>query len=406
MDKNKGSFYFVSNTGNDDNSGTSPTLPWKTLEKINQHKFSPGDTIYFERSGVWRGQLFPQSGSASGYITYTAYGQGDKPLILGSVQKNSIDEWKNVGNRLWYIGPFKRDIGNIIMDDGRVCGVKVWTEIDLKHQNNFWFDQKSKILKMYSLDNPANMYNSIECALREHIIDQSNKSYVIYDGLALKYGGAHGIGGNNTSNIIVRNCEISYIGGGDQFEDDSRVRFGNGVEFWDNAHDCLVEKCKIYEIYDAALTNQGNSNNNSQVNITYSKNEIWNSEYSFEYWNRPQNSLTKNIVFRGNICRDAGRGWGHTQRPDTSGRHLCFFNNTAQTENFIISENVFDYAENVCIFIEGNGLNNLVFENNKYIQPKRKVFALWQINSFLLSDDFDKYKTVTRQDSTSTLSFV
>jgi len=59
----------------------------------------------------------------------------------------------------------------------------------------------------------------------------------------------------------------------------------NGIEFWSNARDCLVEGCRLWEIYDAALTNQGNGTN-QQVNITYRDNVIWNSEYSFEYWNR------------------------------------------------------------------------------------------------------------------------
>ena len=71
-----------------------------------------------------------------------------------------------------------------------------------------------------------------------------------------------------------------------------------------------MEDCRIWEIYDAALTNQGDGTN-TQENITYRRNVIWNSEYSFEYWNRGSSSLTRNVVFEHNTCVDAGYGWGH-----------------------------------------------------------------------------------------------
>ena len=87
--------------------------------------------------------------------------------------------------------------------------------------------------------------------------------------------------------LVIRDCDVSWIGGGHQttLPDGTPVRFGNGIEFWENAHDILVEGCRIWEIYDAALTNQG-SRDNAKLNITYRDNVIWNSEYSFEFWNR------------------------------------------------------------------------------------------------------------------------
>jgi len=64
-----------------------------------------------------------------------------------------------------------------------------------------------------------------------------------------------------------------YIGSGQQpGRVIGRVRYGNGVEFWADAHDNLVENCKIWEIYDAAFTNQAYAN--SQYNIVYRNNVI------------------------------------------------------------------------------------------------------------------------------------
>jgi predicted dehydrogenase len=56
-------------------------------------------------------------------------------------------------------------------------------------------------------------------------VDEGGKSYVIYEDLDLRYGGAHGIGGGSTHHIIVKDCDLLYIGGGDQFGGDRTVRY-------------------------------------------------------------------------------------------------------------------------------------------------------------------------------------
>ena len=238
-----------------------------------------------------------------------------------------------------------RDVGNIIFDGEAACGVKVWNESDLDAQGEYWYDEQTHVLKLYSTENPATHYSDIECAIRAHIIDQSHAHHVIYENLALKYGAAHGIGGTDTHHIIVRDCDLGYIGGGDQMGGDRTVRYGNGVEFWAGAHDNVVERCRLWEIYDAALTNQSNGPNTPQYNIYYRNNVIWNCEYSFEYWNRPEKSVTHHVYFENNTCVNAGHGWGHTQRPDPSGRHLCFYTSPARASDFYIRNNIFFEAK-------------------------------------------------------------
>jgi len=242
-------------------------------------------------------------------------------------------------------GVLLRDVGNLIFDGEASCGVKVWNASDLKSQGQYWYDEDRHVLKLFSSKCPASYYSDIECAIRDHIIDQSHTSYVIYENLALKYGAAHGIGGGSTHHTIVRDCDLAYIGGGDQRGGSGTVRFGNGVEFWGNAHDHLVERCRLWEIYDAALTNQNNAPNVKQVNIIYRNNIIWNCEYSFEYWNRPENSRTQNIRFENNTCLNAGHCWGHTQRSDPSGRQLCFYTSPAAASDIIIRNNIFFEAK-------------------------------------------------------------
>jgi hypothetical protein len=348
--------------------------------------------------------LTPQSGDEKGSITYGAYGKGNKPLLLGSVTRNNSSNWNHEGGNIWATVPaalnaddlLSVDVGNLILNNEESVGIKVWNEEDLDSQGKFWYDEDNLVLKIYSETNPAVYYSNIECALRRHIIDEGGKSYVIYENLALRYGGAHGIGGGNTHHIIVRDCDLSYIGGGDQMGGDRTVRFGNGIEFWENAHDNLVERCRLWEIYDAALTNQG-SRDNSQINIRYRNNIIWNCEYSFEYWNRGEESTTRDIYFENNTCVNAGYGWGHGQRSDPNGRHLMLYHNTARTSSFYVRNNIFYEATESCLRI-GNDWS-LSIDHNCWYQS-RGIMIKWIADEYTMAQ-FPNYQTEKGQDRQS-----
>ena len=96
--------YYVSEAGDDSNSGMSPNNAWQTISKVNSYPLNPGDSILFNRGDCWREQLIPQSGNFEGHILYGAYGVGDKPLFLGSVEKNSQEDWLDTGNNIWSSG--------------------------------------------------------------------------------------------------------------------------------------------------------------------------------------------------------------------------------------------------------------------------------------------------------------
>jgi parallel beta-helix repeat protein len=71
--------FYVDNTGNDNNSGTSPGKPWKTISKVNAASFRPGDVILFKRGGSWREYLSINTNR----LRYGAYGNGALPVISG-----------------------------------------------------------------------------------------------------------------------------------------------------------------------------------------------------------------------------------------------------------------------------------------------------------------------------------
>lgn len=85
--------YYVSNSGNNSNSGTSAGSAWQTISKVNGFTFSSGDTISFKTGDTWNEQLsIPLSNI---YINY--YSTGNKPIITG-FQTASMS---NIGGNLW-----------------------------------------------------------------------------------------------------------------------------------------------------------------------------------------------------------------------------------------------------------------------------------------------------------------
>ncbi len=365
--------YYVSNQGDDALDGTTPQTAWASLDRVNQGPFQPGDRILFQCNGVWRGSLRPHSGNEQASITYASYGEGQKPLLLGSASKNNAADWTDEGDGLWSAGDLPSDVGNIIFGNEELCGAKKWAASDLKQDGDYWYDRERHRVVLRMAENPAKRYSQIECALYQHVIDEGGRSYVCYEKMMLKYGGAHGIGGGGAHHIVVRNCDIGFVGGCDQYGDDRHVRFGNGIEFWATAHDIVVEGCRIWEIYDAALTNQSLGPATPQFNIIYRDNRIWNCEYSFEYWNRPEASETHDVVFENNVCLSAGGGWGHAQRPDPSGRHLCLYTSPAPAKNVVVRNNVFDGAKGNAFFAptwSKAQVDALAMDDNRWWQPE------------------------------------
>lgn len=92
--------YFISLSGNDDNSGLSLTDAWKTLDKVNQVVFQPGDMLLFETGGTWFGQLKPQgSGEENKPIVLSSFGDGTRPIInIGRAEGAGI----RLTNQSWW----------------------------------------------------------------------------------------------------------------------------------------------------------------------------------------------------------------------------------------------------------------------------------------------------------------
>ncbi len=237
-------FYVDATDGNDSASGIQESAAWQSLEKVNRAELIPGDQVLFKRGGVWRGQLKPQSGNESARVTYAAYGKGERPILQNSVARDNPIDWQESAPGIWCTRnatPEQRiplDVGIVILNHGAKWGVKKWTLDSVKAPLDYWYDKDGQKLFIACEANPGTLFKSVELALTQHIVNQSGKHDILYDGLMLRYGAAHGFGGGSNKRITIRNCDLCWIGGGLQFwkkvpdKPDIPVRYGNAIEFW------------------------------------------------------------------------------------------------------------------------------------------------------------------------------
>lgn len=75
----QGGVYYVSSEGNDSNSGQSESQAWQSLQRVSEHSFSPGDTLFFNSGDEFTGTLNLDSndaGTPEQRLVITSYGRG------------------------------------------------------------------------------------------------------------------------------------------------------------------------------------------------------------------------------------------------------------------------------------------------------------------------------------------
>lgn len=80
-----GATYYVSPSGSDSNSGTSPNQAWRTVDRVNSANLHPGDGVLFQGGATFSDDtLMPPTSGASGQpIVFGSYGQGRGLLSKG-----------------------------------------------------------------------------------------------------------------------------------------------------------------------------------------------------------------------------------------------------------------------------------------------------------------------------------
>jgi len=379
-----GKAYYISESGDDNNSGTSPDAAWRTLEKASSAPLEAGDALLFERGGLFRGCLTVEQEN----ITVSAYGSGAKPRLYGSSENFAREEyWKNTEYEDLYVfhKPIETDVGLVVFDEGKANSFKHLKKNfgfeggldEINEDLQIYYEESEKLLYLCSKGgNPASRFSDIEICPHVSVVVAKGNNLTL-DNLCIKYCGGHGVRGANLDGLTVQNCELGWIGGCKQFEiaDGRSVRYGNAIEIYVNCKNFKVKHNYFYQVYDAAITHQFFIDRSQEIlmeNIEYCDNLIEYCNYSIEYALIKQTDATqimRNVLIENNIMRFAGYGFGG-QRPDKDGSsHIKGWDICNEAENFIIKNNIFDRGKYMVVHSSAEKEAFLpIYDNNVYIQ--------------------------------------
>ena len=379
--------------GGAENNGLTPETARLTYTDL---ELKPGDSVLFRRGSVIRDRLIRVPGDESGYITYGAYGEGEVPVFVGSADVSDPADWTEERPNVWrYTKELSTEACNFIytnQDGTTVGGTLRWEEDYLCAQGD-WHDtrmgmaeQKTvpdvKKVLVYSVGNPGQVYRHIECALWGRRNLSNNVPYTVTEDLGFFGSGVHAMSGGS-HHMIIRRCSFCFIGGS-VWNRNLRIRFGNGVEFWEQGDDILIEDCYFNEVFDSCITHQGSSKCQPAHNLVMRNNFFANYGMG-AYEGRDQMSV--NSCFRDNICLYAGygfSGYGDTKPrsseiyPQPMGHHLFMWRIPEASEGgcLDIGGNTFLDAAGAAMYsiISPEAEAQMKMHDNRYYTGNRKLF--------------------------------
>ena len=338
--------------------GTSPEKAGRNWEELSPE---PGDMVLFKRGSRIYGSLRTVGGTKERPVLYGAYGEGEKPVFCGCVDLSRKEAWRSCGNGIWECTEeVPAEACNFIFNGGEACGTMRWSEKELTETGD-WLDsragthecvegqpeEREQRLLLYCEENPAERYRKIECATREYRELAHAADNVVIEDLVFEKNGVHGIAGSG-ENIAIRRCEIRLIGGC-VWSRKLKIRFGNGVEFWDVSRNVSVTDNLFYDIYDSGVTHQGSTECQVTENAHFDRNVFIKCGMA-AYEGR--DLVPRGLTFHKNVCLDAGEGFsknGVTMPrnseiwPRPMGHHVFLWRMEEPTEggSLQIAENVF-----------------------------------------------------------------
>lgn len=452
-----GTKYYVSNNGNDYNKGTSPETAWATLDKVNKTSLMPGDGVYFERGGIWRGTL-----SSKSKITFSAYGTGEKPKFYGSPENGaSPEKWSLMPGtkNIWVFYKDMLECGTIVFNDGDSWANKTWaywdgnrymalpsftTAFDVKKLENHyffndvnlkgWSDYVNGDLMMYDCDrtgplylrcdegNPGKVYSSIEFSAntgRVSLVKVGKGSVV--DNLCVMYNGNVGI--EMEDGATLQNCEIGWVGGAvwayRSISNSSNVPnqdnywtyivgAGDGImlsspnsKVMNNlVHDCYQSPYTIESGWDKGALGIGKDEKTYFENIHVKGNLFERNEFGGLLANYDPNDnkyVMRNILFDDNYYLYSGYGWSYIHFPPRAASALRFnWYNSELIEDVSFTNNVFYLSRgNMFDFYDRSCAATIKFSSNTYAQSIGQVIIAIEADGMSYYFNLDAQKTIT-----------
>ncbi len=351
--------YYIANNGCDCQDGLTPETAWATIAKANE-TVTGGDTILFHRGDTFYGRVKPPKHTDPATpTTYGAYGEGAKPVI-SQYKLPTPGAWEEVGDGIWKLdlSDTTKFTGNVTELDTNVGFIKVNGQIygrntfgdEMQNPWEYWCDKPWLYVK--SDTDPANFDIRIAC----NTGCMGFADCLLVEDICFQGTGGHGISGV-VHHATVRRCEFHEIGGSIlPGYPRANTRYGNGVECWSNSSHVLVEDCRFSQVYDVAITMQGNEVKTGWEHMTFRRNVMTNCQQCFEIWssgNLPDTGFI-DCVFADNVCVDSGFGWSYDVRPDkASSCHLLLYGLECPRCDITVQNNTFVHSRLEPVFKAG-----------------------------------------------------
>ncbi len=351
--------YYLSNQGCDGQDGLSPETAWATIAKVND-AIAPGDTVLLRRGDTFYGRVNPPKHDDPAHpTTFAAYGDGPKP-VLSQYKIPLAGAWEKVGEGVWRLdlSDTTRFTGNVTEPDtnvgflkvnGQICGRNTFGE-PMQDLWEYWCDKPW--LYVRADEDPSGFAVQIACNIGcMRFADCLRVENIVMNGT-----GGHGISGV-VHHAAVVGCEFHEIGGSIlPGYPRANTRYGNGVECWSNSSDVLVEDCRFSQIYDVAITMQGNEVKTGWERMTFRRNVMTNCQQCFEIWSSGDLPDTGFIdcLYEENVCVDSGFGWSYDVRPDkASSCHLLLYGLECPLCGITVRNNTFIHSRLEPVFKSG-----------------------------------------------------
>lgn len=461
-----GTAYYVSNSGNDSNNGTSPETAWATISKINSADLKYGDAVFFKRGDIWHDEIWGQPG-----VTYSAYGTGSKPVFSGSVTENAAtpDKWKlyytgKNGEKIWVYYRELRDCSGIFFNGGKIWANKVmpcWNGkkyvsttgksfdavtgltqdldffscLDLTKINPFDSVAETGVTGPLYLrcdaGNPGKLYGTIDFSLDGIGISPagSNGKDMTVDNLKFVFFGMVGVSEATYfgwTNTLVQNCEIGWCGG-------STTNYNyepgnNNFAYANNSggavqmsgpqnttvnnyiHHC-ASKALVIAIHDRPSASFIYSDIVIKGNLLeYNAAALHLANY-MESEKPSVNSGFKNVSFDDNYVLFTGYGWIDikTERSDYTLEKLPLssieFGGEYKNKNdgIFITNNLFYLSKYVLVHCYMPKSNQPSFSGNLYAQSENGWLALLRGRLLSITENGEKYVRNDLLDKTGTV---
>lgn len=409
-------YYIDPINGREANDGLSSERPRRDHRGL---ALLPDDQVLFRRGTLVRGSL-----EVTPHVSYGAYGEGDLPTFCGSIDVGAVSDWQQTERKnVWKCTKsFRGEVGNIIFNTSQCTAALRWSAEELCEQGDFCSTAEGSehapsnrtemtSLLLYSVGNPAEVYDAIEVAEHGDRCIVRLKDGVTLENIRIINSGVHGMAGQGDG-ISVRRCVFENIGGC-PWDRKARIRFGNGLEIWHHGNDILVEHCVFKNIYDSCVTHQGPGKDTAPTEDFICRHCTFDTYgmAAFEY----RDKLPIRSVFAHNTCLNAGCGFAMLGEqlprnseiwPQPMGHHIFLWRIPEPSDGggLEIFDNIFGPAPvgaAIYSIISASAEAQIALKNNQYTPNNTLLFCFGGKSYTSLAD----FKEQTGQDAGSRYAF-